>query len=211
MNADMLRKGVKSKKEIEAVAKELGYSSALEAANDLRELGLLSSTSKTPITTVRVASDPELLSSKEVLAIYRKLTKVSQRLNKLPYLIDKLRNQKITCKQFSFLMKGLEWEIDEEELFDNVIENITDLENFKTIKWHYNNTEKDFLAKYNDLYPEISGNKSLKKPVSETQRPRPISPPRGGSIYGSTFAIDVFILLAVAGFFIAAALILPSL
>lgn len=169
MNDDMLRKGVKSKKEIESVATELGYSSALEAANDLRELGLLdeqnTAKSETPVESEIVST----LSRERVLDIHRTFLG-KKKLERLPFLTGVLLKEKFTCDQFSFLMKGFNWSSEEKELFENVIQNITDLENAKHISWHYSNVSGEMTKKYKLLYPEMHSGKKLDK------KPRPITP-----------------------------------
>jgi hypothetical protein len=163
MNTEMLRKGVERKNQIDAVAKELGYESTAAAAHDLRSLGVLEG----PAALGAPEPEPEPVSTldrKRISKINRKVLSLDQ-LSREPYLTKALLDERFTCREFSFLMKGVGWSIEETMLFEQVIHNIIDLENFRIIPWNYRYDGNSMRQKYAFLYPEIqSGKKSDRTP-----------------------------------------------
>jgi len=171
MNAAELKKAMKQKKEMEAVARELGVDDILSVVSDLRSMGLLDNTER----PTAIKSEPEPEPEIEVLR-REQVTKIAKRIARAGHgdehlMVRLLRNENITCAQFGYLVSHLRYQsVDEEQVFKLLVDNITDLHNFKKITtWKGYRTKSSILQQLGGLYPEIHG-KEMAGPRSVTKR-----------------------------------------
>lgn len=203
MNAEQLRAAAHKKREVEAIAKELGYDSLADAAYDLQQLGVLEGIEVKP-------PEPEsTLGRARALEIQRQAMR-RDRLRRLPYLIKVLSREEFTCKEFGFLMKSVGWDHQEKELFKHVMSNIIDLENFRKIPFHYGSMHRDeLMQEFAVMYPEMRSakkedrsdriravEKEKEKPKQEQKKPPMITKSRG-KVWAAVAGVIGFIIGAL--------------
>jgi len=162
MNAEMLKQAAQRKKEIDQVAKELGYENANQAAADLRALGVLPEIPQadTPFVDVMMAEPPkpkyDMATNQEVRDIARAARRKDYATAKIAYTVRRIGNKYITVKQFSFLMNGVD-DFAEDHLFAELVDNIFDLHNYDKIPWRYSHHRSNLYSRFVGLYPAMTG------------------------------------------------------
>jgi hypothetical protein len=158
MTTEQMIIAARKKREIEAIAEELGFESAADAAKSLREFGLLDSAS------VAEPEDEEvkysMLTRREASSLARKASKRSYSEDRIKTVVRGIGNKYITCAQFSVLIAGVHG-IWEDDLFGELVDHIYDLHNYRFIAFEYSHHKSEINQRWKGLYPAMTGQEMI--------------------------------------------------